>query len=291
MKSLLDNMINMLKSMFISNNKLKIEDFLALPINILETILAQYLGICDVSSLDIACCNHNNRQRLLTILSDSCIIFNNVTLSNVIGRDVDNAMRWFGLRRINIHHLSMIGNSTLTNTGLIGLSLHSYNLRSLYIGGVNNINDKGLMIFSKKSINLHTLYVRDSGNITDNGIIELVKNCKMLSSLYIAGSSITNNGMSCIAKGLPNLHTLNISDCINVSDIGIIELGKYCHQLDSLYCGGCDITDDGVIQLIKLCNNLTTLNINGCNKITETGVQALQKYTKNTVLSLYVGRK
>jgi len=280
----------MLKNIVIGKNKLKIDDFLALPINILETILAQYLGISDVSSLDIACCNHNNRQRLLTILSDSCITFNNVTLSNIIGRDVDNAMRWFGLRRINIYNLSMIGNSTLTNTGLIGLSLHSSNLRSLYIGGVNNINDKGLMIFSKKSINLQTLYVKECTNITDNGIIELVKNCKRLSSLYIAGSSITDNGMSYIAKGLPNLHTLNISECINVSDIGIIELGKYCHQLDSLYCGGCDITDDGVLKLIESCH-LTTLNINGCNKITETGVQTLQKHTKNTILSLYVGRK
>ena len=288
MKSLLDYVIDIFKNMSIANrNSLKIEEFLSLPINILETILAGYLGICDLSSLDIACCNKENRPRLLNILSDSCIIFNNVTL-NIKGCDVDSAMIWFGLRKINIQKLSMIGNYSLTDKGLIALSSHCSNLQSLYIGGINNITNNGLVQLSRCSKNLEVLYIRECNNISDDGIIELTTNCNKLQSLYIAGSSLTDKGLIRVAKNLPRLQTLNISECVNVTDVGIIELGQNCKELESLFVGGCDISDQGVIELLKLCSSLLTLNINGCNNITDSGIAELNK---QNLQSLYIGRK
>ena len=288
MKSIFDYVIDIFKNITISKKSLKIEELLSLPINILETILAQFLGICDISSLDIACCNRENRLRLLNVLSDSCISFSNVTL-NIKGCDVDSAMIWLGLRKINVQQLSMIGNYNLTNKGLIGLSLNCNKLKSLYIGGINNITDDGLVQLSRCSHNLEVLYIRECNNITDYGIIELTKNCSKLGSLYIAGSRLTDRGLIELAKNLTGiLQTLNISECLNVTDIGIIELGNRCNNLESLYVGGCDITDQGVIQLLRVCPSLLTLNINGCNNITDSGIAELNK---QNLQSLYVGRK
>ena len=55
-----------------------------------------------------------------------------------------------------------------------------------------------------------------------------------------------------IANGLPQLQSLNICNCDNISDAGIIALASGCPQLQSLDIYSCDkITDEGIRAVVS----------------------------------------
>jgi hypothetical protein len=79
-----------------------------------------------------------------------------------------------------------------------------------------------------------------------------------------------------IANGLPQLQSLNISHCGNITDEGIRALATGCPQLQSLNISHCgNITDEGIKALATGCTQLQSLDISGCVNITDTGIRAL----------------
>ena len=79
-----------------------------------------------------------------------------------------------------------------------------------------------------------------------------------------------------IANGLPQLQSLDISDCGNITDAGITALANGLPQLQSLNIYGCNkITGAGITALANGCPQLQSLNISGCGNITNEGIRAL----------------
>ena len=79
-----------------------------------------------------------------------------------------------------------------------------------------------------------------------------------------------------ITNGLPQLQSLNISPCENITDEGIRALANGCRQLQSLNISWCgDITDEGIIALANGLSQLQSLNICACVNITDAGIRAL----------------
>ena len=88
---------------------------------------------------------------------------------------------------------------------------------------------------------------------------------------------VDNAQLISIASGFPQLQSMNISGCSNITDKGIRALTNGPSQLQYLNIGCCvKITDKGVIALANgLLPQLQSLNINRCRKITDAGVRVL----------------
>ena len=96
---------------------------------------------------------------------------------------------------------------------------------------------------------------------------------------------ITDQGLRALAQSLPVLQDVNISGCVSVTDRGIYELAQN-PSLRSLEMPWClKITDLG-IEALTIQPKLKNLNISGCQLITEAGIALLAHFLDLETLNL-----
>ena len=86
---------------------------------------------------------------------------------------------------------------------------------------------------------------------------------------------------------MPQLQSLNIQCCGNITDEGVSALANGCPQLQSLDICWCDkITDEGVRALASGCRQLQSLDIRECRNITDAGREIAARI--NIILPWYL---
>ena len=82
-----------------------------------------------------------------------------------------------------------------------------------------------------------------------------------------------------MANGCPQLQSLNIFNCLNITDEGIRALATGCPQLQSLTISSCvNITDEGIRALANGCPQLQSLDgISSSHKITGAGREIAER--------------
>jgi hypothetical protein len=88
-------------------------------------------------------------------------------------------------------------------------------------------------------------------------------------------AKITDEGLGELAKlDLPHLETLTLGWCDNVTDAGLVHLGRM-QTINFLGLPSCpNVTDAGLPHLVH-AKNLTTLDLRGNPNITDDGIQRL----------------
>mmetsp|Transcript_17075 Transcript_17075/g.47662 ORF Transcript_17075/g.47662 Transcript_17075/m.47662 type:complete len:834 (-) Transcript_17075:392-2893(-) len=123
-------------------------------------------------------------------------------------------------------------------------------------------------------------------HVTDEGLGALA-GLTRLSTLNLAQCvHITDRGLCLVADNMPSLAHLNISGCVQVTDVGLSHLPRLRH-LEVLEIPWClKVTDNGLAALRPLHSTLRSLNISGCQLVTEAGVSILRDFTLLTQLTL-----
>ncbi|KNC46467.1 uncharacterized protein AMSG_12461 [Thecamonas trahens ATCC 50062] len=95
--------------------------------------------------------------------------------------------------------------------------------------------------------------------------------CPNLTTLDLFScSNITDAAVVAVAGGCPNLTTLNLFSCSNITDAAVVAVAGGCPNLTTLYLEYCsNITDAAVVALAGGCPNLTTLGLDNCSNITD----------------------
>jgi Leucine Rich repeat len=91
----------------------------------------------------------------------------------------------------------------------------------------------------------------------------------------------------CDLSSLSNLRQLNLTDCYNITDIGIQYLSSLCN-LQQLILSRCyNITDNG-IQYLSSLSNLRQLELWGCSNITDNGIQLILALLNSGIVKVIV---
>jgi hypothetical protein len=139
-------------------------------------------------------------------------------------------------------------------------------LKELDLICCNEITDLGIIYLTERCHNLRHFAFTECENISDVCIIRISETCPMLQSLSFKFGEVTDDGLSGIAKGCPNLQSLIIKGCVNISDVGIEMVAKGCPNLLKLRLKYCDcITDLGIIKIAENCPYLQCLHLIECN--------------------------
>jgi hypothetical protein len=100
------------------------------------------------------------------------------------------------------------------------------------------------------------------------------------------GSTINDEYLRTLAKlSLPKLRDLNLSECPNVTDVGVLALTNL-PSITSLGLRGSRVTDDGLRRLAGAMPGLTSLSLCQCGSLSSLGFLALTNAGTLNELSL-----
>jgi hypothetical protein len=119
----------------------------------------------------------------------------------------------------------------------------------------------------------------ETSAVTDERFKRFIEQFPQLTSINLECCwEITDASVIEIAKGCSQLTSINLEDCKQITDTSIIEIAKGCSQLTSIdlaYSG--KITDASVIEIAKGCSHLTSIDLCWCNQITDTSIIEIAK--------------
>lgn len=88
---------------------------------------------------------------------------------------------------------------------------------------------------------------------------------------------ITRIGLYYLSKNNPAIEYLNLNRCYNISDIGVSYLVQRLHRLKRLFIQGCSQLTDHTLDSIKLyCKSLYYLDTRYCRGMTAAGIESLR---------------
>jgi len=179
------------------------------------------------------------------------------------------------------------------------------NLMVLQLHSNNKITDDGVIAISKCCTNLHTLRLAYLDAVTDVGISHLmhlpelsfltieflrgitiescqsISQCRTLISLKWEGHQvvINNTFFHGLAKNCGLLEELQLHNCIDVTDEGILDLCRHCPRLTIFSLSRCPkFSDVSLIAMGENCPRLAYLVVGKINKgISDKGIVALSE--------------
>ena len=173
----------------------------------------------------------------------------------------------------------------LTHEAMHLLALNNRRLTTLH-ASATQISDAGLSLicsaFSKKSMT--SLDVSLCRDITDHAIISIGQSAPGIKFLNLAGlSRITDEGARALCANLWYLESLNLEDVFLLDDLAFSYERNYDGRpaaeenmlkfLVTLNLRDCvNVTEKGIRGLSERCRKIETLILRGCDKVTDTAI-------------------
>jgi internalin A len=200
--------------------------------------------------------------------------FRHLTVLNLHGTKVTDAglKQLAGLKNLTMLELTATTDETLRKLREFGL-LQALPGAWRLAPSIQLLSIGGTPLRAGSAEQIILLDLPDS-QVTDAGLKELA-DCKTLATLNLTQShKITGTGLKYLA-GLKKLTELNLFGIRGLTPAGLKELARI-KSLTTLHLDYTDINDAGLKQLASL-KNLTVLTLLNALKITDAGVDALQK--------------
>ena len=221
------------------------------------------------------------------------------------------------LKSLNLRGTIIASDGDLTN-----LATNCTQLQKVGFEGWQNLTSVGMSSMIRTCRQLEAIHIKGSGyrmkyfdvsgpsrlqsltlhgfEIVEANLLVMLNGCTQLRSIDL--DYITDFGLTAIGNSFPELRSISLSHCLDISDVGITALAKGCPQLETVKffeCGfisdtgilalasGCPhlqtiemassgfITDDCLLSLALQCPQLESIQINYCENITDVGLSAL----------------
>lgn len=148
-------------------------------------------------------------------------------------------------------------------------------IKNLNLSFCANVSDSGMKSLAKMS-SLASLNLRSCDNISDIGVGYLAEGCIGLQSLDVSFCErVTDRAMVHIASGLFNLKTLSMAAC-KITDDGLCKISKTLLDLQTLNIGQCvQVSNVSLEQIGASLLNLRRIDLYGCTQVTHQGLAGL----------------
>lgn len=149
--------------------------------------------------------------------------------------------------------------SQITEDSLISIFRNFRLLKNLILCNCGKLTGRGLIAIANCCKELELLDLAWCAKITDAGFIDITKWCRKLRTLSLLGCALlTDQSLEALRK-CEELEWLNLHNCINITDTGILAILGYQKGADGFY------------QKVahRCCKNLKKLHFNNGFKITE----------------------
>jgi len=128
--------------------------------------------------------------------------------------------------------------------------------------------------------------LRSSG-AKDFFVLKVALYCPALQELNLSDCvDVTDIAVTDVAHRCPLFITMRLASCSNITDEAIIEVAHHCPKLYNLDVRGCPrVTDASIIEVAQHCPELGALSVSRCPNVTDAAVKVLaQKCAKLRLL-------
>ena len=110
-------------------------------------------------------------------------------------------------------------------------------------------------------------------------ILKKFAECRNLKWINLSNCwDITDQGLIYLSQGCSSLSNINLTHCHRITDQGLLYLSQGCPSLSNINLWNCkDITDQGLLSLSQGCPSLSSIKLNGCENITDQGLKYLSQ--------------
>lgn len=210
---------------------------------------------------------------------------------------VDNNMvEWIVKRQVAVEFLFSrnkslqkmnLAKSTLTDIALVRLLVNAPSLRHIDLYKCVNLSDASVVILSTLCPKMQKIDNLSMHSFSSTNFESLAK-CRDLVSLnsysrnksHPASENISLNdvGVGKLVSVCPSIQSLDLLNCINITDSSLLHLSEHCPSLRDLRLDGCKlVTDTGLSRLSQSVPHLTLLGLAGCVRLTDAGITAVAK--------------
>lgn len=187
----------------------------------------------------------------------------------------DDCLTHVANKLTKIHTMTFLGSPLISDETFKRIA-NNKNLKKIKIEGNNRISDVSLKAIGTNCANLEHIYIADCQRLTDLALKSL-STCKLLTVANFADCvRITDKGVRQLVDGPcgPKLRELNLTNCIRVGDMAMVNIHKRCHSLTYLSVNFCEHISEAGVELLGQTHSLTSIDISGCN-CGDTGLSAL----------------
>ena len=193
----------------------------------------------------------------------------------------------------NLEKLQLADWHELSDKGLMKiLRRYRSNLRELNLVG-SNITGVGIMRGVKSLPHLEFLNLASCNWLIDHGLVEMltISRSRLRDLDLSSNRSITGIGLKKGVKSLPNLESLDLNCCSNLTDGGLVEiLILSWTKLRYLDVSKTSITGIGLKDGVKSLPNLETLILYRCKELVDGGLVEILRISGSKLSYLNVSR-
>lgn len=153
----------------------------------------------------------------------------------------------------------------ITDHGLTNIGMCCSNLKELDLYRSAGISDLGILAIARGCVGLEMINIAYCNRITDGSFISLSK-CSKLNALESRSCPlVTSFGLAAVAVGCKQLTKLDIKNCRNIDDAGMIPLAHFSLNLKQINLSYTSVTDVGLLSLASISSlqNITILHLKG----------------------------
>ncbi|KAF4380556.1 hypothetical protein G4B88_008707 [Cannabis sativa] len=176
--------------------------------------------------------------------------------------------------------------SGLTDECLCFLAERHKELRKLDITCCRKITIASIEGITKSCTSLTSLRMESCSLVSKEAFVLIGQHCQMLEDLDVTDNEMDDEGLKAISR-CSRLQSLKLGICLNMTDEGLIHVGRGCSklkELDLYRCAG--VTDRGIEAIGHGCPALEMINIAYNSKITDTSLISLSKCSSLKVLEI-----
>ncbi|XP_020382750.2 dynein regulatory complex subunit 6 [Rhincodon typus] len=193
----------------------------------------------------------------------------------------DGGIRYFmdGPSASRLRELNLSNCIFITDLSLLKIAQRCHSLTHLRLRYCERLTDSGIEWLGNLPV-LNTIDLTGT-NIQEQSLGGLSNNTRITEFTVAECSGVTDIGLQKFYHNMYDLEYLDISHCLQVSDLSTKTLAFCCRRLISLNIAGCrKITDLSIQYLAGVCHYIYFLDISGCVNLTDSIFNFLKKGCK-----------
>ncbi|KAM7414120.1 hypothetical protein PAMA_019100 [Pampus argenteus] len=185
-----------------------------------------------------------------------------------------------------LEELHLHGCKELTDYSVEVLVKHQPSLQRLDISACTELTTRAVVAIARGLKSLTHLSLSRDWRITEKGLADLLsvsslRSLDLSECLHISGVEIVK-GLSGSNAARAQLQTLNLKSCTYIRDVAVFSLAKLLgntlHELDLTSC--INVTDLSVCAITTYLQGLVVLRLGGCKEVTDWGLLGMVGTTK-----------